>query len=326
MKVAAGIDGGGTSTRVVLFDPNGLPLGRGEAGGSNYHTIGPIGTRENLSLAFAQAWRNSGLEPRPVEAAFFGMAGVVSAVGVETIRSIALEARLAVSEGIEVDHDIRIALAGGLAGAPGIALIVGTGSSCYGRNAEGATWRSGGWGHVLDDLGSGYDLGLQAMVAATRALDGRGPPTSLLSRVLEFLQLDDLQDIMHKLYVEGVTRARIAELAPVVLAAADSGDEAAGAILARGARELAAMVAAVAKELFPREPEVRVAAAGGLMNHSRSYFKRAAEEIAQTTPGAQLLQPGLEPVLGAGLLALTRLGVTLNEDQIDHLASHRFTA
>jgi glucosamine kinase len=301
MKVAAGIDGGGTSTRVVLFDPNGLPLGRGEAGGSNYHTIGPIGTRENLSLAFAQAWRNSGLEPRPVEAAFFGMAGVVSAVGVETIRSIALEARLAVSEGIEVDHDIRIALAGGLAGAPGIALIVGTGSSCYGRNAEGATWRSGGWGHVLDDLGSGYDLGLQAMVAATRALDGRGPPTSLLSRVLEFLQLDDLQDIMHKLYVEGVTRAR-------------------------GARELAAMVAAVAKELFPREPEVRVAAAGGLMNHSRSYFKRAAEEIAQTTPGAQLLQPGLEPVLGAGLLALTRLGVTLNEDQIDHLASHRFTA
>ncbi len=37
---------------------------------------------------------------------------------------------------------------------------------------------SGGWGHLLDDHGSGYDIGLNALKAVLRSYDGRNAKTS----------------------------------------------------------------------------------------------------------------------------------------------------
>jgi len=44
----------------------------------------------------------------------------------------------------------------------------------HGRTADGRDWRTGGWGRMLDDLGSGCWFGVQAMIAVTCAADGRG--------------------------------------------------------------------------------------------------------------------------------------------------------
>jgi len=88
------------------------------------------------------------------------MAGVVSDDDRTTIRQIAEQLRLAPPERIGVDHDIRIALAGGLAGQPGIALIVGTGSSCYGRTAGWALLAGRGMGAFVGRFRQRLLLGL----------------------------------------------------------------------------------------------------------------------------------------------------------------------
>ena len=74
---------------------------------------------------------------------------------------------------VEVKSDAFNALNGEIGLSDGIAMISGTGSSAFTRQG-GVVAQVGGWGHLIDDAGSGYALGRACLAAAYRALDGRG--------------------------------------------------------------------------------------------------------------------------------------------------------
>ena len=65
------------------------------------------------------------------------------------------------------------------AGAAGRRRDFGYGSIGYGRNERDEAARSGGWGYVLGDEGSGYWIGRAAIRAVLREADRRGPETAL---------------------------------------------------------------------------------------------------------------------------------------------------
>lgn len=323
-KLVIGIDGGGTSTRLVLASDKGEVLGTGKAGPSNIDDIGVEKATENIRLCLNNVWQESGLTPRRVDAAFMGMAGVVSAADRQLVRGIALDLDLAPIEQVGIDHDIRIALAGGLALKPGIVLIVGTGSSCYGRTSDETFCRVGGWGHLLDDEGSGYYLGVEAMKAVIRSIDGRLGPTVLVEKINTALHIQDEQEIMLRLYHPPMSRADIAALAPVVLEAAMQGDEVANAILETGFAGSARLVEVAAKRLnFPgNKPYVTVT--GGLA-HSGSFFKDALyKAILTRVPGAQIQEPILSPVMGAVLLAIRQAGTAPSGEDVNRLQNNGF--
>lgn len=304
MKLFLGIDGGGTRTRAVLVDENGRFQGCGLAGPSNYDDIGIAAAQNNIQTAVTAAFHQTNQPVQTCAAAFLGLAGIVSDDDRAIIRTIASNLALAPSEFVGVDHDIRIALAGGLSGRPGIALIAGTGSACYGRNAKGQSWRAGGWGQLIGDEGSSYWLGVQAMRAAVFAFDGRGPQTELESVILNRLHLPDLNDIMHHLYNVGMSRSEIASLAPLVVATAEASDKVANSLLDQAAHDLATSVTAVATELDLREKSELVLI-GGLLNNTTAVRHRLQKELSKRLPTCQLLKSELPPVIGACLLALT---------------------
>ena len=309
-KFVLGIDGGGTSTRAVLAKTNGEVLGYGRGGSSNYDDIGIEATQENICLAVDQAWENYGHSSQPANAIFLGMAGVVSKSDRSVIEGIATSAKLSDPNFIGIDHDIRIALAGGLALQPGIVLIAGTGSSCYGRNASGRSCRVGGWGYLLDDEGSSYYLGLEAIRAVVRSADGRLDSTALSEPVMAALGLDDYQEIMHRVYHPPMSRTKIAGLAPLVLETAQQGDEIARKIIQNGQNELAQLVEVAAQRLAPHPDELLVTVTGGLA-HSGNYFKQGLYEVIRShVPSATIQEPLLHPVIGAVLLAIELLGET----------------
>lgn len=320
-----GIDGGGTRTRAALVNRQGQVLGLGEAGPSNIDDLGRQEAQRNIGRAVSACWQQAGLAPQPVRFAFFGMAGVVSEADRDVIRQVADELQVAVPGGVAVDHDIRIALAGGLAGEPGIVVIVGTGSSCYGRNPQGQDCRVGGWGHWLDDGGSGYFLGLQAMIAAVRSADGRlevagGQPSSLLPAVVQALQIESIDLIMHRLYYQNMSRSEIAALAPLVLQAAQQGDQAARDILQRGAEEVALMVQTASRRLNFPPAQLQVTLVGGLVESSAFYRAQLAAALQERLPGVQVVPPRLPPVLGAALLALQYAGEALDPQVLSNLS------
>jgi N-acetylglucosamine kinase-like BadF-type ATPase len=321
--IAIGVDGGGTSTRVALCTASGRVLGFGEAGPGNYHNVGVDAVRLNVEQALSAAWRIAALAPRQASAAFLGLASVVSNDDRSTIRRMAEELSLAPVDHVGIDHDLRIALAGGLVGQPGIVLIAGTGTSCYGRSPTGETWRAGGWGAVLDDLGGSGWLGLQAMIAAVKAFDGRGPVTQLLARVLDSLELDDIQTIMHRVDAEGFTRRKLAAMARLVTEAAAAGDSVAQDVIARGSEELAIMIATVERELTLGDAlgVVPVAVCGGLTSAGDVFMEPLRAAVERRAPQCRLVAPKLPPVLGAALLAIESLGVPPSTQIIENLAA-----
>ncbi len=312
-----GIDGGGTKTLAVIARSGGEVVGYGLGGSANIDDVGIPAVQENLRSAVAAACQQAGLPAKPFASVFLGVAGIVSQQDRAEIRQMALNLNLAMPEQIGVDHDCRIALAGGLSGRPGIVLITGTGSSCYGRTADGQDWRSGGWGYLLSDEGSSYWLGLQAMKSAVMIYDGRLPSSLLLENVKGALGLVDMNNMMQRLYVQKMARSEIAALGRLVIQAAQSGDRLSEQLIQQGTDDLAACVLAVANRLgFAGTHSgtlCEVVLVGGLLKAGEVFLAPLKQAILDCLPHSQIQLAELPPVAGACLLALQSLGIRVDE-------------
>ena len=114
----------------------------------------------------------------------------------------------------------------------GVVATAGTGSSIYGRTEKGQGLQAGGWGHILGDEGSAYDIAVGGLRAAARAYDGRAAPTTLTGAFPKHFGLTDMIGVAITIYVDKtMTRDRIAEAARVVADQADRGDAVARSVM-----------------------------------------------------------------------------------------------
>lgn len=218
-----------------------------------------------------------------------------------------------------VRHDAEIALVGATAGEPGIIVIAGTGSAAGGRNREGRYLRCGGWGYILGDEGSAYWLGKKALSAVLRAYDGRGPETELTGAVMEALSIESPDEIVAKVYIEGMSVKEIASLAPLVTSAAERGDAVARGIVEEAARLLAEHVWALAERLGLGGGEpVKVATVGGVFRAGRVVVEPFKRYVAERVD-AVIIEPRLPPAAGALLIAFMEGGVELTGGLVERL-------
>jgi N-acetylglucosamine kinase-like BadF-type ATPase len=189
-----------------------------------------------------------------------------------------------------------------------VALIAGTGSIAYGRNAAGVTARTGGWGYLLGDEGSGYALVLAGLQAVVRAADGRGDATALTERLLGHLGLSQPQELVPAVYRSGRDRAALAALAPLILATAEEGDALAVRLMMRAADELAALVAAVVCKLGLAPQALPLALAGGVLLGSAFYRQAVLRALASVGLHADPVTLVPEPAEGALHLAYAVTG------------------
>lgn len=295
MRWIIGIDGGGTRTVACAADLSGRVLARAEKGPANYHVIGlPAFAALVAGIAddLAQA---TGLDKTGLALVSLGLAGADR----DHDRRLLLAALDGLGLGCPflVSSDARIALAAGLGiRGEGIVLIAGTGSIAYGLTGRGEIVRAGGWGHLVGDEGSGYDIGRRAIARGLRSLEGRDLPSALPAKIMARLGLTDLAGLVAFVYSPATAKSDIAALAATVTEMAAAGDELSAAILADAGDDLAALVLSVIARGFPGLGPVAVAAYGGLLLASPSLRARIAARLAGR---AELLPPGPEPVMGA---------------------------
>jgi len=144
MKLFLGVDGGQSGTTAVIGDETGRILGTGEAGPCN-HAAGAEGRarfERAIRGSVGDACRQAGLDLSEIEfeAACFGLSG-----GPEH-RDEVLASILRCRRPFLLTTDAAVALTGATPEGQGIIVIAGTGSIAMGRNAEGRTARTGGWG------------------------------------------------------------------------------------------------------------------------------------------------------------------------------------
>ena len=157
------MDGGGTRTTAWVADECGRVLGRSQAGPSNPLKVGFEASKCELLRAARLAMRQArpaagrGRAARPgLEAVAVGLAGVDRP---QVHRPLLAWLRRSVPARFHLlTSDAAIALEAAIGRSPGIMVISGTGSIGYGRDERGHVLRSGGWGLLFDDAGSGYDL------------------------------------------------------------------------------------------------------------------------------------------------------------------------
>ena len=122
-----------------------------------------------------------------ISAACFGLAGIDSPEDEAQVARWVREQ--AITATFTVVNDSELILAGGTPEGWGVALVAGTGSVCLGRTREGRTVRVGGWGPILGDEGSGYQIAVSALRRVTQTADGRAHASALLAAVLRHWSL-----------------------------------------------------------------------------------------------------------------------------------------
>ncbi len=304
-----GIDGGGTHTRAQLADTRGNVLGNGQAGASNPQAAGSFAAAQNeIALAVQRAFADARREQHIVASACFGISGVDRA---EERAILTAWGRERIAEHIAITNDGLTVLAAGTPENWGVALIAGTGASAWGRAHDGRTARAGGWGYLIGDEGSGANLGLSALRAATQAADGRGAETQLLALILDFWELREPMDLIARVYRSGLKPADFARLAPLVLRAALAGDPVAERIAQDASASLADAIIAVARRLEFGASPIPLALTGGVLLETdiiRARLLASAQARGYAFAPVELVTA---PVRGAVRIAIESVGVKI---------------
>jgi glucosamine kinase len=297
-RYVAGVDGGATKTVAAVYDLETDRVSLGRGGPTNSDAVGVDAAVEALETALGAALAAAGTSGGELGTSVFGLAGTSWPELQERARTgFSLRAAYFI-------NDVVSAWAAGTWLSPGVVVVSGTGSHVFAVDGKGASWRTGGWGHILGDEGSGYWLGLSGMKAALHARDASGPPTALLNAVNRFYELEDVGDLQGLVYGKPLEKEEIAAFATEVAAAARSGDAVALSLFDRAAHDLAKQARAPIDVLDFGDAPFIVALVGGVFASEPMLRDRIEREVLAFAPNAMFQPSELPPAAGSLLLAL----------------------
>ncbi|HET7814389.1 MAG TPA: BadF/BadG/BcrA/BcrD ATPase family protein [Candidatus Baltobacteraceae bacterium] len=293
-NVIVGVDAGGTKTAVAHRVDDG-PVRVLTADGANAATLGA--ERAVATIASLVERTLDGAHPH---ALFVGMAGggtpeLANAVQ-DGLQSRFERARIAVRD------DASIALRANIPDGDGVALIAGTGSIAYAER-EGQSFRTGGFGYLLGDEGSGFSLGAAAIKYLLRVYDDRAKRDALADAVEKYLNTTQSVEVIANIYGSKLPVATIAGAAAIVIELAGTGERSATKIVQGAALELSELAKTVVRKAGLTGSSAPIAFSGGLLagNSILSYLLET--RLLNEFPSMPVVKTANPPVTGALLLA-----------------------
>ena len=294
--VFLGIEGGGTRTIALLANHKGETLARIEAGPANLQLL----SDRQLVTHFREL-ANSLSRPNAMA---IGLAGAWSEQDFKRIQLAAAKVWPRIP--CYATNDLETALVAAedhlIADEQQKVLVVsGTGSCCYGKRPDGRRIKVGGWGHVLGDKGSGYEIGLRGLKATVFYFDRTGNWPRLGTLLMARLQLNDPQELIR--WAHSATKAEFASLAFEVLRSWEHKDRIASDILAAAATSLAVDAATCARRLGHSGRRTHFILAGSILVKQQRFAARVRSELLKLWPKAKVSTLQKESVWGAVELA-----------------------
>jgi N-acetylglucosamine kinase-like BadF-type ATPase len=311
VSIFLGVDGGGSKTDFLLIDDTGTLLAQHQEGPAYYPEIGLDALQALMRRGVGTVLGSCGLTPASVDKAFIG----IPAYGEDShlaARLDAIAAPVLDAGQVVCGNDVVCGWAGALAGDDGISIVSGTGSIAYGEHA-GRKARAGGWGELFSDEGSAYWIAREGLNLFSRMSDGRATRGPLYGILRAHFGLENDLDLCAALYgSEQSWRSNLAQLARPVADAAVAGDDAARAIFAEAAQQLARIVDAVRLRLgIAADVPVPVSYAGGMLQAASPLLEPFLATLAAGSRAYRVLAPRLPPNAGAALYAAQCHGVCL---------------
>lgn len=242
--IYTGIEGGGTKTSVSALDKEGRVIFSKVYGPSNFlngkefeETMFKL--FRDMFVKLKELYRTgSGIK---IMAGFSGISSVECEKRfMDIFRKASLGYDVSMSS-FSLESDALLALNVYFKDQPGLLLISGTGSICYGKDSEGKIFRTGGFGYLIDDAGSGFWFGKQAVKAALASHYHPGSKTVLENLVREHYRIVNIDDIFDIIY-KSDPRSVISSASELVFKADAEGCHIAEKIIEQGSKELIRLV------------------------------------------------------------------------------------
>jgi len=292
-RLFLGIECGATHTAALLANTAGDVVQTAAAGPGNLRLLDDKSLVRLLQSIADQ-----------VEAPHFmaiGMAGVRTEQDFQRIRAAAAKAWPDVPCYATNDLETALLAAPSRPQAKARVLVLsGTGSCCFGKNARGRAVKVGGWGHILGDKGSGYEIGLRGLKAVVYYYDRDGKWPRLGERLLRALQMNEPNDFIP--WVQKAEKADIAALAKDVFEAWHNRDPIAEDIINGAAATLAKDAVACARRLGATG-KVQYVLAGSILRKQPRFAAKVARAIRKRRRGAIVTPLERDSVWGAVELA-----------------------
>jgi len=304
-EIVLGIDGGNSKVDLCLANVKGTVLSVVRGASVSHQAVGVDAGMARLADLAARLQHIPGARAQP-ELVVATVAGADYPEDVRLLdRSIGA---LGLGRDLIVLNDTFGALRAGSSAGWGVGLVCGQGINAGAISPEGKRDRFPGVGEYAGDWGGGGGIGREAINAAVRGTDGRGPRTAFEKSVPRFFGVKSPAAMTRAFYFERIPENRVNDLAPLVFAEAASGDAVARSIIDRLADELAAMANSLIRRLHMTRLDVEVVLAGGVFrNDDADFYKRLNTGIARVAPHARTIKLDAPPVAGAVLLALDEL-------------------
>jgi N-acetylglucosamine kinase-like BadF-type ATPase len=280
--VILAVDAGGTKTAAwlveILDDGSHRRLAEACTSAGNPLSVGFDNSARVIEAALHQVLRQSQLtDSKTIGRAVLSIAGAANREMAK--RFVAWARNLSLAGRIAIVSDVLPILAAGTPDCCGVALISGTGSSAFGRAADGRTSRCGGWGYLLGDEGSGYAIGRAALQVTLHCLEKGEPRKGLADAILNSLGATSVTELTSSIYSSADPRHAIAALAAIVSTSADNDDPVACHILDDAAADLAALAARTSESVGLETTSFPVAASGGVFVNSKRLQNRLQVEL-----------------------------------------------
>lgn len=303
MKIYLGIDGGGSKTEAVAAAEDGRIYGWGKTGPSNPLFLQRHQAFENMTAAALAAISPKNITGEEIEYTCVCIPGFKKEF---TEDEIAASLKLKKNK-ISIMGDGRSTLLAALGKESGVVIAAGTGSFAIGQNENHKIFSAGGWGPVLGDEGSGFDIGKQALRAVIAEHEGRGERTLLTEKISSLWKIEKVEDIRLFLNEHGNFQQTISALAPLVLECAEGGDAAAQNIIKQAGESLADLVKTVVAALDMQGKEIPVVLTGGMSNLGKWINPSIIGKLKNVYKiNAVLQRPKFQTVIGAVLLAMEK--------------------
>jgi len=287
-RLYLGIEGGSTKTVALLIDEAGRVVQRVKAPPCN---IKLLDDRQIVSLW--EGIREHMRGPSP----FIGMfvAGCVSPSDEARVKR--LVQKVWPGTAMLVGRDTDSGFAAALGDKPGVMVICGTGSNVLARSGA-RICKLGGWGHVVGDVGGGYDLA-RLMLQRTFLEYDEDQQTNAFGRdVLRQLGLNTMEELVT--WTLAASKEDIASLAPLVFKRKELSRD----VIREGTFRLSLQVVRAAELVRLNTP--RVVLTGGLAAGQPYYVLKLRQAILMKLPHAKVSVSREEGAYGAALLCRSK--------------------
>lgn len=270
MQYKIGIDSGGTHITAQAYTMKNERICESTAGPGN-SLIDLHQTKQNIQAVLDELFH-----VLPVEGCSLILAGVAGSKSAGNQEELAAFIENTFHRPAVVISDAELAMLKGLQGSDGILVIAGTGSIVLGQFDQ-TSYRAGGWGHLLGDQGSAYDLVRQSFKGMLEEAD-QGKIGDLTNLILPIMGAENVFEAVQ--LFNQFSRDKVASYAKEFTKQGGS-NESLQTIMIECGYDLAQQVLAILNQVGSKANKSKIAITGSVLTHNLIVQKSFEQTITQ---------------------------------------------